>query len=265
MYKLIKNKHLNFIINFGSKHSATGLLRQILKLEGEKILKADPHIGLLHRGTEKLIEYKTVLPYFYRLKRKIYNFSKDILKLLNILTFAIDPSSSGNDGLIILIILGCIGCCLIYKNFFGGDNKPSDKPDIKDFLNQDYDYDYDPKKNITPDQEALNELLQEDKDSSLLIIDTIKRLKKEFPSFYDNLCCFVENSRSSFEQVFEHVFETLTLINKHILKVGIELYKEIIDVYLSSLSIVQDNFFFFEMCYRFVEYINVYNLYQFGY
>ena len=64
-----KIKH--FILNFGPQHpSAHGVLRLILELDGEIIVKADPHIGLLHRGTEKLIEYKTYqqgLPYFDRL------------------------------------------------------------------------------------------------------------------------------------------------------------------------------------------------------
>ena len=61
----------NFTINFGPQHPAAhGVLRLVLELEGEIVLKADPHIGLLHRGTEKLIEYKTylqALPYFDRL------------------------------------------------------------------------------------------------------------------------------------------------------------------------------------------------------
>jgi NADH dehydrogenase (ubiquinone) Fe-S protein 2 len=61
----------NFTLNFGPQHPAAhGVLRLILFLEGEKVLRADPHIGLLHRGTEKLIEYKTyiqALPYFDRL------------------------------------------------------------------------------------------------------------------------------------------------------------------------------------------------------
>ena len=61
----------NFTINFGPQHPAAhGVLRLILDLEGEIVKKADPHIGLLHRGTEKLIEYKTylqALPYFDRL------------------------------------------------------------------------------------------------------------------------------------------------------------------------------------------------------
>jgi NADH dehydrogenase (ubiquinone) Fe-S protein 2 len=61
----------NFTMNFGPQHPAAhGVLRLILELNGEVIQRADPHIGLLHRGTEKLIEYKTyiqALPYFDRL------------------------------------------------------------------------------------------------------------------------------------------------------------------------------------------------------
>jgi NADH:ubiquinone oxidoreductase subunit D len=60
-----------FNINFGPQHPAAhGVLRLILEVSGEKILYCDPHIGLLHRGTEKLIEYKSylqALPYFDRL------------------------------------------------------------------------------------------------------------------------------------------------------------------------------------------------------
>ena len=60
-----------FTLNFGPQHpSAHGVLRLVLEMEGEVITKADPHIGLLHRGTEKLIEHKTyiqALPYFDRL------------------------------------------------------------------------------------------------------------------------------------------------------------------------------------------------------
>lgn len=67
MTKKIKN----FSINFGPQHPAAhGVLRLILELNGEVVKKADPHIGLLHRGTEKLIEYKNylqALPYFDRL------------------------------------------------------------------------------------------------------------------------------------------------------------------------------------------------------
>lgn len=58
-------------INFGPQHPAThGVLRLILQMDGEVVNRADPHIGLLHRGTEKLIEYKTyaqAAPYFDRL------------------------------------------------------------------------------------------------------------------------------------------------------------------------------------------------------
>lgn len=61
----------NFTLNFGPQHPAAhGVLRLVLELDGEVIVKLDPHIGLLHRGTEKLIEYKTFmqsLPYFDRL------------------------------------------------------------------------------------------------------------------------------------------------------------------------------------------------------
>jgi len=60
-----------FTLNFGPQHPAAhGVLRLILELDGEVVERADPHIGLLHRGTEKLIEYKTYLqaiPYFDRL------------------------------------------------------------------------------------------------------------------------------------------------------------------------------------------------------
>ncbi|HVI27309.1 NADH-quinone oxidoreductase subunit D [Hansschlegelia sp.] len=61
----------NFTINFGPQHPAAhGVLRLILELDGEVVERVDPHIGLLHRGTEKLIEAKTYLqamPYFDRL------------------------------------------------------------------------------------------------------------------------------------------------------------------------------------------------------
>ena len=49
-------------INFGPQHPAAhGVLRLVVELEGEVVQRAEPHIGLLHRGTEKLIEYKTYL------------------------------------------------------------------------------------------------------------------------------------------------------------------------------------------------------------
>lgn len=61
----------NLTLNFGPQHPAAhGVLRLVIELDGEFIRRADPHIGLLHRGTEKLIENKTylqALPYFDRL------------------------------------------------------------------------------------------------------------------------------------------------------------------------------------------------------
>jgi len=60
----------NYTLNFGPQHpSAHGVLRLVLELDGEVVERADPHIGLLHRGTEKLFEYKTYnqnIPYFDR-------------------------------------------------------------------------------------------------------------------------------------------------------------------------------------------------------
>jgi NADH-quinone oxidoreductase subunit D len=61
----------NYTLNFGPQHPAAhGVLRLVMELDGEVVERCDPHIGLLHRGTEKLIEYKTYLqavPYFDRL------------------------------------------------------------------------------------------------------------------------------------------------------------------------------------------------------
>ncbi|WP_425266474.1 NADH-quinone oxidoreductase subunit D [Blastomonas natatoria] len=61
----------NYTINFGPQHPAAhGVLRMVMELDGEIVERIDPHVGLLHRGTEKLIEYKTylqALPYFDRL------------------------------------------------------------------------------------------------------------------------------------------------------------------------------------------------------
>lgn len=68
-YNIKKAKNLS--LNFGPQHPAAhGVLRLVLELDGELVKRCDPHIGLLHRGTEKLIEYKTytqALPYFDRL------------------------------------------------------------------------------------------------------------------------------------------------------------------------------------------------------
>jgi NADH-quinone oxidoreductase subunit D len=61
----------NYTVNFGPQHPAAhGVLRLVMELDGEIVERADPHIGLLHRGTEKLIEHKTytqAIPYFDRL------------------------------------------------------------------------------------------------------------------------------------------------------------------------------------------------------
>jgi NADH dehydrogenase (ubiquinone) Fe-S protein 2 len=61
----------HFTLNFGPQHPAAhGVLRLVLEMQGEVVERADPHIGLLHRGTEKLVEYKNylqALPYFDRL------------------------------------------------------------------------------------------------------------------------------------------------------------------------------------------------------
>ncbi len=86
-----KTKTIN--LNFGPQHPAAhGVLRLILELDGEVVEKIDPHIGLLHRGTEKLIEHKTytqALPYFDRLDyvapmNQEHAFALAIEKLLNI-------------------------------------------------------------------------------------------------------------------------------------------------------------------------------------
>merc|ERR1719230_335432 len=83
----------NMVLNFGPQHPAAhGVLRLILEINGETVERADPHIGLLHRGTEKLIEYKNylqALPYFDRLdyvsmmtNEQVYSLAVE--KLLNI-------------------------------------------------------------------------------------------------------------------------------------------------------------------------------------
>jgi len=83
----------NFTMNFGPQHpSAHGVLRLVLEMDGEVIDRADPHVGLLHRGTEKLIEYETYLqavPYFDRLdyvapQNQEHAFAIAVEKLLDI-------------------------------------------------------------------------------------------------------------------------------------------------------------------------------------
>ena len=66
-----ERKVKSFVLNFGPQHPAShGVLRLVVQLSGELVERADPHIGFLHRGTEKLIESRTYLkslPYFDRL------------------------------------------------------------------------------------------------------------------------------------------------------------------------------------------------------
>ena len=67
----LKKKNLikkikNFTINFGPQHPAAhGVLRLVLELKGEVVVRAEPHIGLLHRGTEKLIEHKNYVQAYH--------------------------------------------------------------------------------------------------------------------------------------------------------------------------------------------------------
>ncbi len=91
--KLLKKRIKNFTLNFGPQHPAAhGVLRLVLELKGEIVERADPHIGLLHRGTEKLIEYKSymqALPYFDRLDyvsmmSQEHTFCLAVEKLLNV-------------------------------------------------------------------------------------------------------------------------------------------------------------------------------------
>ena len=83
----------NFEMNFGPQHPAAhGVLRLVLELDGETVVRADPHIGLLHRATEKLAEHRTytqVLPYLDRLDyvsmmAQEHAYSLAVEKLLNI-------------------------------------------------------------------------------------------------------------------------------------------------------------------------------------
>jgi NADH dehydrogenase (ubiquinone) Fe-S protein 2 len=85
----------NLTLNFGPQHPAAhGVLRLVAYLDGEVVIKTDPHIGLLHRGTEKLIEYKTyyqINSYFDRLdyvsmmaQEQCYSLAVERLLLCNI-------------------------------------------------------------------------------------------------------------------------------------------------------------------------------------
>ena len=95
----------NFSINFGPQHPAAhGVLRLVLELDGEVVTRVDPHIGLLHRGTEKLIEYKTYLqaiPYFDRLDyvapmNQEHAFALAVEKLLGIVSAQARPAHPGS-------------------------------------------------------------------------------------------------------------------------------------------------------------------------
>ena len=83
-------------LNFGPQHPAAhGVLRLVLELDGEVVTRADPHIGFLHRGTEKLIEYKTYMqavPYFDRLDYVAPMCQEHALlnHILNLTTYALD-------------------------------------------------------------------------------------------------------------------------------------------------------------------------------
>ena len=90
---VVEHRIRNYSMNFGPQHPAAhGVLRLVLDLDGEIVDRADPHIGLLHRGTEKLIEHKTYLqavPYFDRLDyvapmNQEYAFALAVEKLLGI-------------------------------------------------------------------------------------------------------------------------------------------------------------------------------------
>ena len=107
----------NFTINFGPQHPAAhGVLRLVLELNGEVVERVDPHIGLLHRGTEKLIEYKTylqALPYFDRLDyvapmNQEHAFSLATERLLGIHV----PSALSSSG---CSIARSAGCCRIFS------------------------------------------------------------------------------------------------------------------------------------------------------
>jgi len=83
----------NFTLNFGPQHPAAhGVLRLVISLKGELIVRVDPHIGLLHRGSEKLIEYRAylqALPYFDRfdyvsMMTQEYSYSQCIETILSL-------------------------------------------------------------------------------------------------------------------------------------------------------------------------------------
>ena len=128
MTKKIKNLNLNF----GPQHPAAhGVLRLILELDGEVVEKADPHIGLLHRGTEKLIENKTYMqavPYFDRLDyvapmNQEHAFALAIEKILDIdhqVVMKISPDSTEKRN---EKISSNLLTCTDTTNYFGTRNR----------------------------------------------------------------------------------------------------------------------------------------------
>ena len=113
-----EKKTLN--LNFGPQHPAAhGVLRLILELDGEVVEKADPHIGLLHRGTEKLIEHKTysqAVPYFDRLDyvapmNQEHAFALAVEKILNL-----EVPIRGQFIRVIFCEIGRILSCLLYTS-----------------------------------------------------------------------------------------------------------------------------------------------------
>ena len=106
----------NFTMNFGPQHPAAhGVMRMVLEMDGETIERADPHIGLLHRGTEKLIEYKTYLqaiPYFDRLDYVSPMCQEHAFALAVERLMGIEPPPRGQ-----YIRLPCISACGSVSNF----------------------------------------------------------------------------------------------------------------------------------------------------
>ena len=81
---MLYNEIKSYSLNFGPQHPAAhGVLRLLLDLDSEIIVRCDPHIGLLHRGTEKLCEYK---PFAYRFMKKCCFFLKALFILSVVIT-----------------------------------------------------------------------------------------------------------------------------------------------------------------------------------
>ena len=95
----------NYTLNFGPQHPAAhGVLRLVLELDGEVVERADPHIGLLHRATEKLAEHKTfiqALPYMDRLDYVSMSYSEliSLLVCISQIGFQYNAFAIGYSGL----------------------------------------------------------------------------------------------------------------------------------------------------------------------